>query len=157
MMNVLILVLTGVAALGAVLFFVLLVRYRRLQRRAREEAALAAAEAAAAAEALAAAEAAAAASDPRDNEVTYPIATHPAALAAAAAAQAEILKLVQEMTSPPPYLAKSDPRAVARRRAPRQPHHDMGQPGTPAQRLNKDRGYDPWQPLQDLEVGDDVV
>jgi len=151
--NVLTLVLGGVAVLGAVLFFVLLARYRRLQRRAREEAAAAAAEAAAAA-ALAAAEAAAAASDPRDNEVTYPIATHPAAVAAAAAAQAEVLKLVQEMTSPPPYLAKSDPRKVAQRRARR---HDMSQPGTPAQRLNKDRGYDPWQPLQDLEVGDDVV
>lgn len=140
MTNVLTLVLGGVAVLGAVLFFVLLARYRRLQRQTREEAAAAAATAAAAAAALAAA--AAAPPDPRDNEVTYPIAKHPAALAAAAAAQAEVLRLVQEMTSPPPYLAKSDPRKVAQRRARRQPHHDMTQPGTPTQRQNDGRGYD---------------
>jgi hypothetical protein len=138
--NLLTYVLLGDAVvIGAVVFFV--VRGRR--RRAREEAAVAAAEAAAA-EALAAAEAAAAAaSDPWDNDATFPIAMHPAALAAAAAAQAEILKLVQEMTSPPPYLAKSPPHKVAeRRRARPQPHHDMSQPGTPAQRLNDGRGYD---------------
>jgi len=138
-MNVLTLVvLIGIAVLGAVLVFVLLARYRRLQRQAREEAAAAAAAVAAAA---------AAAADQRDEEVTYPIAVH---------LEAARLAGRREAIEPAVWLPRSDPRTLARRRR-RQPHHDMGQPGTPAQRLNKDRGYDPWQPLQDLEVGDDVV
>jgi hypothetical protein len=132
-MNVLTLVLVGDAVVvGAVVLFV--VRGRR--RRAREEAA-AAAEAAAA-------EAAAAASDSRDEEVTYPIAVH---LRAAEQRGYEAgIKRLREATQPPVWQYRS------RRR---QPHHDMTQLGTPAQRQNDERTpYDPWRPPQDLEVGD---
>jgi len=49
------------------------------------------------------------------------------------------LRHLQAVTSPPPYLAKSDPRVVARRRARTQPYHDMTQPGAPAQRVGQQR------------------
>ena len=131
--NLLTYVLVGDAVVvGAVVFFVL----RGRRRRARQEAAVAAAEAAAA-------EAAAA----RDEEVTYPIAVH--LLAAEQRGYQAGIGRLRDATQPPVWQYRS-----RRRRA----HHDLlNQPGTPAQRQNDGRGYDPWQPLQELEVGDDVV